>query len=82
MMDSYWKDVYQYQSFTENKAVINVINSTIVLLDISADIKYIKKSIRYEMQHLMQIGELSLNRNIIVSLKMDSVILSVTATCC
>ena len=33
-------------------------NSTNMLLDISAEIKYIKKSIRYAMQHLMQIDEL------------------------
>ena len=29
-----------------------------MLLDISPDIPYIKKSIRYEMQHFMQIDEL------------------------
>ena len=29
-----------------------------MLLDISAEIKSIKKSVRYEMQHLMQIDEL------------------------
>ena len=29
-----------------------------MLLDISDEIKYIKKSIRYEKQHLMQIDEL------------------------
>ena len=29
-----------------------------MLLDISLKIHYIKKSIRYEMQHLMQIDEL------------------------
>ena len=29
-----------------------------MLFDISTEIQYIKKSIRYEMQHLMQIDEL------------------------
>ena len=29
-----------------------------MLLDISPDVPHIKKSIRYEMQHLMQIDEL------------------------
>ena len=50
--------MFTHQSFTENKAVINVRNSTNMLLDISAEIQHIKKSIRYEMQHLMQIDEL------------------------
>ena len=37
-------------------------NSTNMLLDISPDIPHIKKSsIRYEMQHLMQIDKLFLN---------------------
>ena len=31
-----------------------------MLLDISPDLPHIKKSIRYEMQHLMQIDELLL----------------------
>ena len=33
-------------------------NGTNTLLHISAKITYIKKSIRYEMQHLMQIDEI------------------------
>ena len=31
-------------------------NGTSIWMDISAEIYYIKKSIRYEMQHLMQIA--------------------------
>ena len=53
-------------------------------LGISPDVPHIKKSIRYQMQHLMQIDELLLKflRIITVSLKMDLVILSITVTCC
>ena len=43
------------QSFTENKAVIS--RETVqILFNILAEIEYIKKSIRYEMQHLVQIA--------------------------
>ena len=44
------------QSFTKNKAVINGKNGTNISMDILAEIYFIKKSIRYEMQHLVQIA--------------------------
>ena len=55
-----------------------------MLLDISAEIKNKKESIRYEMQHLMQMMNFSLNfekRNS-KSEKWILVMLSVTVTCC
>ena len=75
--------MFSNQTFTENKAVINV-NGTNTLLHISAEITYIKKSIRYEMQRLMQIDELVFkfkNRNS-KSKKWILVMLSITVTCC
>ena len=59
-------------------------NSTNMLLGISPGVPYIKKSIRYEMQHLMQIDELPLNfknRNS-KSKKWVLLMLSVTVKCC
>ena len=44
------------QSCTKSKAVINGKNGTNIWMDISAEIYYIKKSIRYDMQHLLQIA--------------------------
>ena len=46
-------------------------NGTNTLVHISTEITYIKKSIRYEMQHLMQIDELLLKflKIVTVSLK-------------
>ena len=48
--------VFINQSFTKTKAVINGKTVQInIWIDISAEIYYIKNSIRYEMQHLVQI---------------------------
>ena len=51
-----------------------------MLVDISPDIPHIKKSIRYEMQHLMQIEKFK-NCNS-KSKKWILVILSIIVTCC
>ena len=55
-----------------------------MLLDISPDVPYIKKSIRYEMQHLMQIDKISLNFKNCKSMskKWILVMLLITVTCC
>ena len=53
--------MFTYQPFNENKAVHGKCeNGTNTFLHISVEIAYIKKSVRYEMQHLMQIDELLL----------------------
>ena len=55
-----------------------------MLLDISVEVKYIKKSICYETQHLMHMTNFSLNfenRNS-KSEKWILVMLSITVTCC
>ena len=44
------------QSSTKDKAVINVKTVQILSMNISAEMYFIKKSIFYEMQHLMQIA--------------------------
>ena len=49
--------MFTNQPFTENKAVDKCKTGTNMLLHISAKIVFIKKSIRCEMQHLMQIDE-------------------------
>ena len=55
-----------------------------MLLDISPDIPYIKKSIHYEMQHLMQVDELlfKFKKHNSKSKKWILVMLSITITCC
>ena len=50
--------MFTNQPLTKNKAVINGKKGTNISMDISAEIYFIKKSIRYQMRHLVQIAVL------------------------